>query len=136
MAGVAIRHADLVFDDGPLAGNTARVRLSLPLRKMIEVQRLVTAIAERPDTEPVGNLELLADLYDLFADEVLESWSLEDEDGNPVPANRDGIGLLPWEASSALFRAWNDILTGNEGNSEAASRSGSTSQAASVVMAV
>jgi len=39
---------------------------------------------------------------------ALESWNLEDDDGNPVPADMDGLMSQDPQFVGAVFRAWTE----------------------------
>ena len=67
-----------------------------------------------------------------FADALIE-WNLEDEHGNPLPCNREGLFGIDNDLALALATEWMDRLGGKvdeAGPLDAASPSGATSQVA------
>ena len=42
----------------------------------------------------------------LFGETVLLDWNLEDADGNPIPANSDGMLAIPLELTNLVVQHW------------------------------
>jgi hypothetical protein len=80
-------------DDHDMAGVVVQIRA----RRMREVIRIFELRENRMS-------ESANQIIDIFG-EALVSWNIDDDQGNPIPANADGIRELEdWQ--------WNDILDG------------------------
>jgi hypothetical protein len=77
--------------------------------------------------------ENLDAIFDGFSNVLLE-WDVEDEEGNPVPATRDGLYSLDLPEAQAIIEAWRDAVTGVSRPLEQPSDDGSPSLAASIPM--
>lgn len=113
------RSVTLQFDGGPADGATVKVR-SMSIRELIAVRRL-------SQTE---GLEGYEDVLRTFGENVLESWDITMR-GEPIAANGDGMCMIPMDVANAIVSAWNRWISGDEGNSDAASESGAILEAAS-----
>jgi hypothetical protein len=54
------------------------------------IAKLAVKLDENPDELSVDDIDALDALFERFA-KVLISWNLEDEDGTPVPATKEGL---------------------------------------------
>lgn len=116
----------LEFADGtPLAGAEVRASLDVPIRDYLAMQRAM--LAADGDT----GMESFEAAYHLFGETALISWNLA-RNGEPIPANGDGVLMLPFPAANACLQAWVAAVSGAGGNSGAVSVSGDTSQGPSV----
>jgi hypothetical protein len=86
--------AVLEFEGGLLEGAEVRCSINTPLGVMLEIE------ANMGDTETVEQG------FRTFGDAILMSWSIEDEDGTPVPADSDGIMALPFTYALEVVKAW------------------------------
>ena len=117
--------ARLEFHDGSLLdGATVRITLDTPIRDVLAIQRAANR-AQNGD-EDVAAVE---ESFRFFGDAVLKDWDLT-LDGQPVPANGDGMLSLPLAVCMALFDAWGRAIGQVPGNSRAASANGKQSGAA------
>ena len=48
----------------------------------------------------------------LFGETVLLDWNLEDADGNPIPANSDGMLAIPLELTNLVVQHWVEAVAG------------------------
>jgi len=48
----------------------------------------------------------------LFGENVLMSWNLEDNDGEPIPANGDGMPAIPLELTNLVLQHWVEEVAG------------------------
>lgn len=81
-------------------------------------------------------MDAMETLFSEFAEQALQSWNLEEEDGTPIPA--DLAGLLAQEPDFVfeIIDAWTDIITGVDENLGAPSQDGNPSQVVSLPMEV
>ena len=87
------RKLTLVLDDYDWAEVVCR--LSISLGEMLDMQAASTADASG-----------IRESYERFGREVLISWSVEGEDGEPLPANAEGMMRLTPDMASAIMGAW------------------------------
>ena len=87
------RKLTLVLDD--YDGAEVVCRLSISLGEMLDMQAASTADASG-----------IRESYERFGREVLISWSIEGEDGEPLPANAEGMMRLTPDMASAIMGAW------------------------------
>ena len=86
------RTALLVFE-GEYEGAEVRVRLTVPLGVFLDFGEVQT---ERP-----------LEAYGMYMDAIVLGWNLEDDDGNPIPATREGMRQHVDQAFMlAMVRAW------------------------------
>jgi hypothetical protein len=91
------RTAKLVFEDD-YAGAEVRVQLDVPIQLYIDIQDLVDA-------------EKHLEVFGLFGRAVLLDWNLEDDDGQPIPANAAGFVQLPPGFGNLIIQEWMDEVT-------------------------
>lgn len=87
------RVAVLSFEGGQLEGSEIRCRLDVPLKTLFGIQ----SAAESGDV--IGAMSM-------FAEQVLESWNIEDENGAIVPATAEGLQMLPLSVCSLVLTSW------------------------------
>lgn len=87
------RTLTLVLDD--YQGAEVVCRLSISLGEMLDMQAASTADANG-----------IRESYERFGREVLISWSVEGEDGTPLPADAAGMMMLTPDMASAIMGAW------------------------------
>lgn len=112
---------NLVFDD--LDGLTVKV-------KSISIGQLRKFMAFKDGGSTVEQTE---EMLTTFAD-ALESWDLETEDGQPVPATAEGIDSEDRDLILQIINAWVDTLSGVDEELGKGSPSGSTFPEASIPM--
>jgi len=96
--------AMLVFgDDAELTGFECRVRTDTPLSVFLEFQQLAASGSDDPAAARPA--------FELFADEVLDSWNLTRK-GKPVPPDRDGVLSLPPRIATRLVVEWSGVVGG------------------------
>lgn len=87
------RTARVTFEEGhDYYGAEITLNLDLPLGALFQFQAL-------REQSP-------ADAIRMFADDVLESWNIEGDDGQPLPADYAGISQLPSAFLNALIDRW------------------------------
>ena len=87
------RTAHVTFDEGhEYHGAEINLNLDVPLRVLFEFQRL------REDDPTAA--------FRRFAEDVLDSWNIEADDGSPLPADYDGMAELPPAFVTALMDRW------------------------------
>jgi hypothetical protein len=57
------------------------------------------------------NIAMIDEAFDAFAS-ILVSWNVEDDDGNPVPATKDGLYSLDFEFLATVMTAWSEKVAG------------------------
>jgi hypothetical protein len=67
----------------------------------------------------------------LFGQNVLMDWNLEDDDGQPIPADGDGMLAIPLELTNLIVQHWVEAVSGVPAPLEAPSGDFSTLAAAS-----
>lgn len=108
--------------DTLLSGATVACSLDMSVRQFVQLQRMWAAVGD-------GDMENVERAFSTFGDAALKSWDLE-ADGVPVPANGEGLTMIPLAAAMAVFKAWSDAVAAKSPNSRAASGNGATSEAA------
>jgi len=111
------RHFKLSFEDEEYNGLEVIVK-SLTIGKLLEV----SSLTPDPDS-PNQDVEATEKLLHIFADNLV-SWNLEDEDGNPYPANYEGVKAqddVPFVLRMA--NAWLEGMAGLNSNLEKTSNS-------------
>ena len=78
------RELELTFEGTDFDGAVIRCRLDISLETLFEFERIAGA-----------DVESARAVYEKFADEVLVSWNLEQDDGTPVPASAAGLMAQP-----------------------------------------
>lgn len=56
-------------------------------------------------------LEAMDSLFNAFS-KALVSWDMEDEDGTPIPASREGLDMLDFEFVLPLVQEWMQAIGG------------------------
>ena len=97
------RRAILVFAQPEYEGIRIEARLDVDLRTFLDLQQLAGA----SDNNPEG----LRSAFQMFGDEILESWNLQDEDGTVLPPNAAGFLSLPPTLGTAILGAWTAAAT-------------------------
>ena len=88
----ATRTALLEFTGTEYAGAWVRCRLSLPLKKVLELQGF-------QETDIRAAIEL-------FGRDILMEWNLEGEDGQPLPATVEGLLEMDMAFVQCVIEQW------------------------------
>lgn len=95
----------LDFSETELAGlevTTSRISID----GLLEFYRLIDRAEQLdPKTLKPEDVELVDDLLTRWA-RVLHSWNVEDDDGQPVPATREGLGTQDIEFVLPVIVSW------------------------------
>jgi len=106
MAGFTLQRKEIALrfgEDTDLYGFEVIAKLDVPLSLFLEFQAsVISAPEEEPD---------LSGAFTLFSEQILISWNLEDEDGEPVPPTRDGFFNLPPRVASQIMEAWSSQVS-------------------------
>ena len=95
------RLARLTFEGNtPLVGAEVMVRLNVPLADVLSLQEYDES------TEVKDHLAMLR----LFSEKVLVSWNLEDDEGQPIPTQPDGMLRIPTEETVLIISGWVEAL--------------------------
>ena len=94
-------HYKLVFEDPALAGLTV-VAAEVSVDEFAEVVNLA-ALADPANASRMG--AEVRRLLDIFAGSLVE-WNVTDKRGNPVPADRRGVGKQGWPLMQKIIDAW------------------------------
>lgn len=86
----------LVFEDKPELEIYVH---SVNVRRALNLMRLTDKMAGGEITDMAEAEKVTSDLFGSFADRVV-SWTLEDDDGNPLPVSLDS--LLDWDFDDAM----------------------------------
>lgn len=93
----------LTFEDEDLAGLEVTIR-SLPIREFLKV----TAMAAKPNTDP-ESVKTSEEILRVLAGQITE-WNLDDEFGDPVAADYDGLLNQELDFVMRIFTAWMDAM--------------------------
>ncbi|MGR6923083.1 hypothetical protein ACU635_53265 [[Actinomadura] parvosata] len=123
----------LVFaEDDDMAGLEVRAR-SMSTGALLDMAPLLDLkLSASPTAE---EMESIAELLEKFA-QVLVSWNLEDEDGQPVPATLEGLLDQDIDFVIRIIMAWADAISGVPAPLPQTSPDGEPSLAASIPMDV
>jgi hypothetical protein len=108
--------AKLTFEDTVYAGAEVTVRLDLPMRLFLELERV------QADQGAQAALQEMAK-------QVLLSWNLDDAAGNPIPCDATGILEVPPALAMAIMEGWRDAVSGVPAPLGEQSRSGEMASA-------
>lgn len=109
--------ARIKFEGTDYDGAEVVVNLSLSIEQMFRIQDLLS-----------GG-DVIEGFRD-FGDIVLVSWNLEDDDGNPIPANGEGyVSMRDRNFHGVVMERWVEAINGVPVPLESPSPSGSTSEA-------
>ena len=97
------RRAILKFADPDYEGIHIEARLDVDLRMFLDLQALASS--------PENNAADLRAAFQMFGDEVLESWNLQDEDGTVLTPDAAGFLSLPPALGTAILGAWTEAAT-------------------------
>jgi hypothetical protein len=120
----------LRFVDDEMAGLVVEAR-STNLGAFLDVAEWVDL---DPATAGPEELRKLAALFETFA-ASLDSWNLEDDHGQPVPATLAGLRAQDVDFALAIIRAWFEAIGGVPGPLGASSSDGGRSLEGSIPMA-
>lgn len=81
-------------------GAHLRVSMDLPMKTLFRFQKMQS-------TEERGAQE---DLMREFGDAALIEWNLEDDEGNPIPANGEGFLTQSFGFASEIFKKWAEAV--------------------------
>ncbi len=92
------RKLQISFDEGhEYFGAEVELTLDMPIGLMFDMRTL-----EADDPEEATRL---------FADQVLASWNLEDDDGEPIPPDYQGARTVPSAFMTTLMKRWSEEAT-------------------------
>lgn len=74
--------------------------------KVGKLRRLIAVL----ESDEQGLTEMLGEVFELLTENAV-SWDLEDEGGNPVPFDHDGVEELELEDLMSILSAWMDAMT-------------------------
>ena len=113
--------ARINFEGTDYDGAEIRVLLSVTFAQFIALRES----AQGEDQEVMARL---------FGQDVLMEWNLEDDDGQPIPADGDGMLAIPLELTNLIVQHWVEAVSGVPAPLEAPSGDFSTLEAASTAM--
>tara|TARA_Y100001951_G_C11297545_1_gene276732 strand:- start:3651 stop:4049 length:399 start_codon:yes stop_codon:yes gene_type:complete len=97
----AARVANISFEGTDFDGLEIKARLDLPMKIVLEIQRLVAS--EKTEDSIKANT--------IWCDKVLESWNLTDDEGNEIPANSENaLAVAPARMIAAVISKWADLV--------------------------
>ena len=100
--GQAKRVANITFEGTDFDGLTVRCSLDLPLKTVMEIQKLS---ASEKQTEMVK-------ANTIWCDKVLESWNLTDDDGKDIPATAESaLAVAPARLLAFLITKWAELVS-------------------------
>jgi hypothetical protein len=97
------RRVILVFEEPEYSGIHIEARLDVDLRTFLDLQSLAGASESNADD--------LRAAFQMFGDEILSSWNLEDEDGRVLPADATGFLSLPPTLATKVLGAWTEAAS-------------------------
>ena len=92
--------AVITFEGTDYDGAEIRAKLNVNFRYFSEIQ---SAIAE----DNTNGLKVA----ELFGDHALISWNLEDNAGDPIPANAEGMTMIPVELVNLMVGNWAEAVS-------------------------
>jgi len=114
--------ARITFEGTDYDGAEIVLRLSVTFAQFIALRES----AQGEDQEGMARL---------FGESVLMEWNLEDADGNPIPANTDGMLAIPLQLTNLVVQHWVEAVAGVPGPLAEKSGDFSTLAAASTAAA-
>src|SRR4051812_18980681 len=111
----AKRTATLKFVDGDYAGAVVVCRVTGSVGLLLSLMRVTNEV------------EVSAEMFQDFGDQVLEEWNLIGADGKPEAANGKGMLRIDENFAAAIISAWLDARASVPAPLAVASLSGSTS---------
>ena len=97
------RRAILVFAQPEYEGIHIEARLDVDLRTFLDLQQLAGGSDNDPDK--------LRQAFSMFGDEILDTWNLQDEDGEVLTPDAEGFLSLPPSLGTAILGAWSEAAT-------------------------
>ena len=97
------RRVNLVFEESEYSGIHVEARLDVDLRTFLDLQSLAGGADSNADD--------LRSAFQMFGDEILSSWNLEDEDGSKLPADASGFLSLPPSLATKILGAWTEAAS-------------------------
>ena len=92
--------AVITFEGTDYDGAEIRAKLNVNFKYFSEIQ---AAISE----DSTNGLRVA----ELFGDHALIDWNLEDDDGDPVPANAEGMTMIPVELVNLMVGHWAEAVS-------------------------
>jgi len=114
--------ARITFEGTDYDGAEIILRLSVTFAQFIALRES----AQGDDQEVMARL---------FGETVLMEWNLDDADGNPIPANSDGMLSIPIQLTNLVVQHWVEAVAGVPAPLSETSGDLSTLAAASTAMA-
>jgi len=115
------RTARITFAGTDYDGAEIQVRLNVSFAQFIELRES----AQGEDQERMARL---------FGDNVLMAWNLEYQDGEPIPADGDGMLTIPLDLTNLVVQHWVEEVAGVSAPLAGTSADFNTLAAASTVM--
>ena len=91
--------ARITFEGTDYDGAEIILRLSVTFAQFIALRES----AQGDDQEVMARL---------FGETVLMEWNLDDSDGNPIPANSDGMLVIPLQLTNLVVQHWVQAVAG------------------------
>jgi len=114
MMGYKIPNRKLVIELADYEGAEVTCRLDVKMKTFFSLQDLAS-----------DNASIIS-AYTTFGNEILESWNFENENGEPIPADADGMLDIPPAIAIALMNAWTEQVSSGKMTSSTESQSGDT----------
>ena len=97
----AKRVANISFEGTDYDGLEVRCSLDLPLKTVLEIQKLTASDKESESIKA----------NTIWCDEILESWNLTDDEGIEIPANSESaLAVAPVRLLAALISKWSELV--------------------------
>jgi len=93
------RTARITFEGTDYDGAEIRVRLNVSFAQFIALRES----AQSEDQESMARL---------FGENVLMDWNLEDDEGRPMPADADGMMMIPLDLANLVVGHWVEQVAG------------------------
>jgi len=93
------RTARLVFS-GDYEGAEVVVRLDVPVGVFIDIQDMVA-----------NDEQQSLQIFKVFGEKVLEEWNIEDDDGQTLPTNSQGMQKIPLQLANLIIEQWVEVCT-------------------------
>jgi len=114
MMGYKIPNRKLVIELADYEGAEVTCRLDVKMKTFFSLQDLAS-----------DNASIIS-AYTTFGNEILESWNFENENGEPIPADADGMLDIPPAIAIALMNAWTEQVSSGGMMSSTESQNGDT----------
>ena len=92
------RTAHIQFEDTDYDGAEVWIRLNVSFGRYLELR----------EASETGDQAVMTRI---FGDNMLQRWNVEDDEGNPIPANGEGMLQIPLDFATLIITQWVDTVS-------------------------